>query len=54
MTTSEQSDVQLCKCGKNPASEEGHPCPFQVDVNNDSDFRCHCCPECRQVCQDDV
>ena len=31
-----------------------HLCPYQLDVNNDQDYRCRCCDECEQECADDI
>jgi hypothetical protein len=40
------------RCKNNPQIE--HPCPFQEDVNNDSDFQCTCCEDCTIACADDI
>lgn len=49
-----RNDVELlCKCGINPATEP-HPCPYQSDVNNDSDTLCTCCEDCQKQCADDI
>lgn len=50
---SEATPERCHKCPANPA-KPAHPCPFQADVNNDPDFRCHCCEECEQVCADEI
>lgn len=44
---------KLCKCGKNPASEP-HPCPYQIDINDNYESTCTCCAECEQNCADDI
>ncbi|AGO48478.1 hypothetical protein Phi18:1_gp31 [Cellulophaga phage phi18:1] len=36
-------------CGVNE-SRDKHTCPFQEDVNNDSDTLCNCCSDCTQDC----
>jgi len=27
-----------------------HPCPYDVDINEDSSDKCNCCPYCSQQC----
>jgi hypothetical protein len=44
--------VGVCKCGL--AGLPAHPCPYQEDVNNDSDFQCECCAACERECCDDI
>ena len=34
-----------CKCGN--LAKEMHTCPFRSDVNNDNEFLCNCCKECK-------
>ena len=41
-----------CTCNEN--SETEHGCPYQEDVNDDSDYRCMCCAYCQQNCADDI
>ena len=31
-----------------------HTCPYQVDINGDSEYKCRCCSECEQQCSDDI
>ena len=31
-----------------------HPCPYQADVNDDSEFLCDCCENATQECADDI
>ena len=40
-------------CGYGEA-QEAHECPYQSDVNNDSEFTCECCDECRRDCLEDI
>ncbi len=44
-------------CGKsgctNPPDEE-HICPYQEDINNNRDFTCTCCADCRWQCAQDI
>ena len=45
---------QICvRCGVTTA-QEPHPCPYDCDVNNDSDTRCNCCEKCELDCGDDI
>ena len=54
MTPEETWDSSKCpSCGKNEA-QESHPCPYQADVNKDSEFECYCCEDCEQNCADDI
>ena len=47
-------DADLCKCGKNPATES-HSCPYAEDIgdNDDPDY-CTCCDDCRHECCMDI
>jgi hypothetical protein len=38
----------------NPPTDAAHPCPYQIEINDDIDFRCHCCPRCELECQDGI
>lgn len=31
-----------------------HTCPYQHDVNNDSEYQCHCCETCQKACAAEV
>lgn len=42
------------KCTCNIYKWKKHHCPYQADVNNDEDFKCHCCPFCTQNCADNI
>ena len=33
----------------NPPDEE-HTCPYQEEINGNSEFTCTCCAECRTAC----
>lgn len=37
-----------------PDTEEPHGCPFQEDIHNDPEFRCHCCASCTKECADGI
>jgi len=44
----------LCgSCGKRPATDP-HPCPFQEEINNNSETLCDCCDECAHECAMDI
>lgn len=42
------------KCGTPIDSNELHPCPYNVDINDNSTPCCNCCPNCSQDCADDI
>ena len=53
---SEESDRpdDMCKCGKNPATEP-HGCPFAEEINDNNDPEyCRCCADCTQQCAEDI
>ena len=31
-----------------------HPCPYQQEINDDSETLCNCCAECQAECADDI
>ncbi len=37
-----------------PKSEQPHRCPYQEDVNDNSEFMCHCCETCTSECAADI
>jgi hypothetical protein len=41
------------RCNK-PVSGELHTCPFQEEINDDSESLCNCCGDCERECADDV
>jgi len=44
----------MCKCGKNPATEP-HGCPFAEEINDNNDPEyCRCCADCTQQCAEDI
>lgn len=49
----DDTDLGLCKCEKNPA-EPDHTCPYNEDINNDSETLCNCCKDCAQECAWDI
>lgn len=45
---------QKCQnCGKHPA-EELHSCPFQEEINDNSEAGCNCCADCVHECCMDI
>lgn len=43
----------MCRCG-NELSLPEHPCPFAIEINDDSETLCTCCVECMHACAMDV
>ena len=41
-----------CKCGE--PGRKKHDCPYQADVNNDSETMCNCCIDCTNECLNDI
>jgi len=41
--------IEMCGCGKNPASEE-HTCPYASEINGDDESLCTCCADCEDEC----
>lgn len=50
---SEQNEGEMCRCEKNPA-EVPHSCPFQAEINDDSETLCTCCDDCAHECAMDI
>lgn len=52
-------EVKLCgmrnDC-KNPATEEEHPCPYDVEINGApyDEGTCNCCEDCEYECAMDI
>ncbi len=42
-----------CKCGKHPV-QPLHTCPYQAEINDDSESLCDCCDDCEGNCADDI
>jgi len=40
-------------CGQNDAEDE-HTCPYNEDINNDSETTCNYCVECQYQCAMDI
>ncbi len=41
------------RCEKNAATSP-HSCPYQADVNEDSETLCTCCEDCEYECAMDI
>lgn len=41
-----------CTCGKHYYEE--HTCPYAVEINDDHETLCTCCPHCEAQCAWDV
>ena len=41
-----------CSCGNEYIGE--HTCPYQEEINEDSETLCNCCKECTQQCVWDI
>lgn len=48
------SDPKMCGCGRNPATEQPHSCPYQSEINDDDSEWCDCCEDCTQECVWDI
>lgn len=42
----------LCECGNMP--QPLHPCPYEEDINQDSETLCWCCKDCEEQCAMDI
>lgn len=41
-----------CNCPED--EDEGHPCPYLVDVYGEDGRLCTCCESCAQECANDI
>ena len=52
-----KEELERCKsvhdC-KNKRSEKPHTCPFRVDVDDNTKYKCYCCKDCQGECCDDI
>jgi len=48
-----KAKIEMCKCGKNPASEP-HTCPYAEDIAGNYEDLCTCCDDCTRNCIDDI
>ena len=44
--------IEKCRCGSDP--ESLHICPYQQDINGDTETLCNCCSECEHQCMMDI
>jgi hypothetical protein len=44
---------ELCTCDQMDYGDE-HTCPFSVEIYDDIEFTCTCCPECEYQCAMDI
>lgn len=44
--------MEKCRCGAE--GKELHTCPYNEDINDDSETKCNCCDDCMQQCCDDI
>ena len=49
--TNRVSVEEGCTCAE---GHDEHSCPYQVDVNDDQEFMCRCCPRCMEECVMDI
>jgi hypothetical protein len=47
-----EQEIYKCKCEN--SSDAPHTCPFEEEINGDSETLCNCCPECEHQCAMDI
>lgn len=47
------ADKKCQHCGK-AVDGTKHSCPYQSDVNSDSEYQCNCCDDCAYECAMDI
>ena len=50
--SSADNEIDKCSCGNEYIGE--HTCPYQEEINEDSETLCNCCKECTQQCAWDI
>ncbi|KKL13825.1 hypothetical protein LCGC14_2521930 [marine sediment metagenome] len=52
----EPAEVTVCKFDPKCGTEaiELHPCPYQEEINDDSETLCRCCGRCKGDCTGDI
>jgi len=50
-TPDNHSENEKCTCDE---WQEPHPCPFDEEVDGDSETLCNCCPVCTEECADQI
>lgn len=49
----EKKKLPVCNgCGKD--GQEDHGCPYREEINNNHEFQCNCCRNCRHECAMDI
>ena len=46
--------MNKCERCKINDAEELHPCPYNEDINDDSETLCNCCADCQHECAMDI
>lgn len=44
----------LCQQCKENLGEPSHGCPFEEEINDDSEKLCNCCESCEESCMDAI
>lgn len=39
-----------CTCEAADGYDEGHPCPYKIEMGDDYETTCHCCASCEGEC----
>ncbi len=52
--SAQDSGLVPCPICDEPCTGKRHACPYRVEINDDYEKECACCPECTQACADDV
>ena len=47
-------DMSMGTLRRHAGTIEAHTCPYDYDVNDDRETKCHCCATCEQKCADDI
>lgn len=48
------TEIEVCQNCKTAEGLAPHPCPYQSDVNDDSETECNCCESCQHNCADEI
>ena len=46
--------TEKCQRCKTAEADEPHICPYQDDVNSDTEYRCNCCSDCYSDCTQEI
>lgn len=53
-TTRPQETAERCpRCQQRPA-EPLHTCPYREELSDDPNDHCTCCPDCTDLCREDI